>query len=81
MQTLTLNLQFAPNQLQRVWSHAYGGATSTINGGSAQTNAVWTAVEVMINATPRLYFRYVTPSPIKVMPSVMEYSYRSNFLL
>jgi hypothetical protein len=72
VQTLTINLQFTPNSLQRVWSHAYGGETKNV---AAPFNAKWASVEVMIAKAPRLFFRYVTPSPIKVMPSVMEYTY------
>lgn len=72
VQTLTINLQFTPSGLPRVWSHGYGGQTSATIGTQ---NAYWSGVQVTIGKAPRLYFRYVTPSPIKVMPSVMEYTY------
>lgn len=80
VQTLNISLQFTPTGLQRVWSHAYGGVTT--NGAYGQTQSItgqgglyWSDVKVSLAASPSLLFRYITPSPIKVMPSVMEYQY------
>lgn len=61
VQTLNINLQMG--NLARVWSH------DALNGNPiTPTVTVQTAV---------LLFRYITPSPIRVMPSVMEYAYSS----
>jgi hypothetical protein len=72
VQTLNISLQFTPTSLQRVWSHAYGGNFNSIVGAGG---AYWNSVAVSVASTPQLLFRYITPSPIKVMPSVMEYQY------
>lgn len=61
VQTLNINLQMNSN-LNRVWSHdAKNGNPITLT--------------TSIVGTPQLLFRYITPSPIRVMPSVMEYAY------
>lgn len=69
VQTLNVNLQFQNNGLSRIWSHAVGPGVLA----AAPWSLTVPPLVQLLDA--RLLFRYITPSPIKVMPSVMEYPY------
>jgi len=91
IQTLNISFTLNSNWQNRVWSSnfskigspGYNAVTNTLTNPILLANSPYNPVFSNAGITgaipfaPQLIFRYITPSPIEVLPPMMEYQYTS----